>query len=512
MKLLTRVILVFILAIFTASLSLPAVAQAAPNAQDTETPTATATATVTSTAPPEPTPIEPLFGRPQVVIKNYGISGGGAIRAGQDFTIDIQLYNAGQRYATNIQVSFPSGDLVPRDTGGVVVVGEVAPGNHYSLSQRMTAAASVAGPGLLTTEALVSYYDQQGTAYSEKFILAIPVAAPAFSGPAQPTRTPTPVSANRPQLVIATYRTDTEPLQPGATFNIAMELANVGLSGARNVTMIVGGGSVSVDANGTPQPGGVSGGGGEFTNFAPIGSSNVQRVGDIAAGGTLSVGQGLIVNVTTAPGAYPMKITFLYVDEKGNVYKDDQVVTLLVYSLPSVDISFYRDPGAFFTGQPNAVPLQVVNLGRKTAVLGNMRVTSPGATFENAQIFVGSLEPGGYFTLDAMAYPQVGGPLTLEVTIEYSDDFNQPRIITKTLTVEVIEQQMPPEGEPGGEGGGEFPVTPVEESIWQKVWRFILGLFGLDSAAPAQPTTPTEEIPPDGMPAPVPGPVIGPKG
>jgi hypothetical protein len=289
-----------------------------------------------------------------------------------------------------------------------------------------------------------------------------------------------------------------------------MQLSNVGLQTARNVTMIVGGGSASVDANGTPQPGGVSGGSGDFTNFAPIGSSNVQKVGDVPAGGVLAVGQGLIVNVTTAPGAYPMKVSFIYVDEKGTVFKDDQVITLLVYSLPSVDISFYRDPGQFFMGMPNAVPVQVVNLGRKTAVLGNMRVTSPDATFENAQVFVGALEPGGYFTLDAMSYPQTPGTLSLEVTIEYTDDFNQPRTITKTLTVEVLEQEMPPDFNPNeGGGGGEY--MPVEETFWQKVWRFILGLFGLDSAAPTQPTMPTEEVPPsDGMP--MPGPVIGPKG
>lgn len=523
MKTTTRIFLWMTLVVFLSTLGLPGVTLAAPNAQgvDTSTPTATATATPTATATATPPATAtatnvtelppPPFGRPQMVIKSYGISGGGAIRAGQDFTIDIQLYNAGQRHAVNIQVTFPSGDLIPRDTGGVVVVGEVAPSNHYTLSQPMTAALTVSGPGLLTTEALVSYYDMQGNAYSEKFTLAIPLVAPSSGGgPAAPTRTPTPVSSNRPLLVIASYQTDTSPLQPGSTFNISMQLSNVGLQTARNVTMIVGGGSASVDVNGTPQPGGVSGGSGEFTNFAPIGSSNVQKVGDVAAGATMTVSQGLIVNVTTAPGAYPMKISFIYVDEKGGIFKDDQVITLLVYSLPSVDISFYRDPGMFFVGQPNAVPLQVVNLGRKTAVLGNMRVTSPDATFENAQVFVGALEPGGYFTLDAMSYPQTPGSLSLEVTIEYTDDFNQPRTITKTLTVEVMEQDMPPVDPNAGGGGGEY--VPVEETFWQKAWRFILGLLGLDSAPPTQPTVPTEEAPPDGIPVPVPGPVIGPKG
>lgn len=54
-------------------------------------------------------------------------------------------------------------------------------------------------------------------------------------------------------------------------------------------------------------------------------------------------------------------------------------------------------------------------------------------------------------------------------------------------------------------GEGEFPVM-VEETFWQKTWRFILGLFGLDSSAPT--SSDPGAIPPDGeiMPVqPIPG-------
>jgi hypothetical protein len=140
------------------------------------------------------------------------------------------------------------------------------------------------------------------------------------------------------------------------------------------VTMIVGGGSSSGSSNGTPQPGGVSGGSGEFTNFAPVGASNVQTLGDLPQGGAVQARQDLIVNVSTNPGAYPMKVTFSYLNDKAEVINDEQVITLLVYSLPTVDISFYRPPDPFFAGQPGALPIQVVNLGKRLAVLSNQRV------------------------------------------------------------------------------------------------------------------------------------------
>ena len=140
-----------------------------------------------------------------------------------------------------------------------------------------------------------------------------------------------------------------DPLQPGEQFQLGVTVQNMGNTTAKHVTMIVGGGS-SGTSSGTPQPGGVSGGSGEFTNFAPVGSSNIQSLGDIPAGGGLQVLQNLVVNVSTNPGAYPMKITFSYVNAKGEVVNDDQVITLLVYSLPNLDVSFYSSARIIFCG------------------------------------------------------------------------------------------------------------------------------------------------------------------
>jgi hypothetical protein len=290
------------------------------------------------------------------------------------------------------------------------------------------------------------------------------------------------------QLVITSYRADVDPLQPGETFSLGMTVENRGNAGAQRVTMIVGGGTSSgSNNNGTPEPGGggVSGGGGEFTNFAPVGASNVQTLGDIPAGGAVQASQNLIVNVSTNPGAYPMKVTFSYLNPKGEVVNDEQVITLLVYSLPNVDISFYRPPDPFFVGQPGALPIQVVNLGKRLSVLGTMKVETANGTIENGTSLVGSLDAGGYFTLDALIIPEQSGTISLDITIDYTDDFNQPRTITRKLEIEVMEGE--PVMEPGMEGGegGEVVPMPVEETALQKVWRFLLGLFGLDSAPPS---------------------------
>jgi hypothetical protein len=302
-----------------------------------------------------------------------------------------------------------------------------------------------------------------------------------------------------------------------------LNVQNLGNAEARRITMIVGGGSTtSSTADGTPEAGGgVSGGSGEFTNFAPIGTSNVSFLGDLDAGDSLQGSQALIVNAATEAGAYPLKITFIYTDPAGASFTDDQVITLLVYRKPLVEMNFYTEPPPLFAGQPGSLPLQLVNIGNDSTVFGNFSVTAENAQFTNNTIFVGALEPGGFFPLDAQITPEEPGPLELLVSVGFTDDFNQPQVITETLTMEVMEEFS---GEPPLDGGEGFPAgegeipepgpgegaPPGEETVVQRIWRFISGLLGLDSGVPEPefPEGPVEEfpVPGEGEPIPLPGP------
>lgn len=445
---------------------------------------------------PEPTSQPAPFGRPQIVIKSYKANVG-VIQFGQEFNLSVTVHNSGQQGASNVQASFASGDLIPRKTGGVVAIGSIGSDNKASFSQPMTAATDLWGKSMVSVDMTVSYYDEAGVGYSEKFTLVLPLTQPEYVAP---TATPAP-SAKRPQLIISGYDTSEKPLQPGTQFSLQLQLQNVGQIDAHNVVMIAGGGSTSsgTSAEGTPQPGGVSGGGGEFTNFAPVNASNVQSLGNLDVGNSLSASQPLVVNVSTNPGAYPFKITLSYVDEKGLVYNDDQVITLMVYNLPKVEMSFYRPPDPLMAGQPGMLPIQLVNLGRQNVILGNLRIEAQDATVEINQILVGGLEPGYPFTFDPMFIPNRAGKYNLSLTLEYTDDFNQPRTLTQNLEVDVSEMTEEPLPAPDGEMPpiNEDPDS-APESFWQKAWRFVLGLLGLDSSRPE--TQPSDTPPPSEMP------------
>ncbi len=463
--------LVMILAILSGILFAPTAVEAAPVVlQDPSTPTVTPT-----DAPPS------NYERPVIVVDTYSLDQD-TISPGNSFKLFITLFNAGQQYATNVVATFSSGDLMPRETGGVVAVGEIAPGNHREFAQPLFLGTDVWG-AFASINMVVSYTNQTGTTYTETFTITLPVYHVYYVGAtATPTPTQTPVPSVKPQLVITSYSTDVSPLQPGSQFNLSVNVQNMGNSTAKRVTMIVGGGSsISGGDGGTQQPGGISGGSGEFTNFAPIGTSNVQSLGDFSTGYSLPASQPLIVNVSTTPGAYPLKISFVYIDEFNHTYVDDQVITLLVYRLPILEINFYQDVSGIFVGQPNTLPLQVVNLSRNSIVLGNMRISGLSGQFSNNSILVGTLDPGGYFTLDASFIPDLPGSTDLIVSIDYTNDFNLAQVITRTLTVDVIDQPIIEPPIDGGQNGGIDVNPPAPETFLQKVWRFILGLIGLDS-------------------------------
>jgi len=485
-----------LVSVTTLALAQPIAAAPRLQATDTSTPTNTATATPLPTS----TPATPVYTRPLIVLESYG-AGSYAVTRGQEFDLGFRLRNAGSLKARNIVATFSSTDFLMRVTGGVVAAGVIDVGASTGYTQPMTASPSLSEGSIGTLQLTVTYNDDAGHSYSETFNLSIPIGSAPRTPSGFASRTPTP--GYRPQLLVQGYETDPESLSPGSRFTLRMSIVNVGETPARRITMILGGGTSSGPGQGTPganTSGGLSGSGGDFTNFAPVGSSNVQFLGDLPAAGALEASQEMIVNGAAQAGAYALRISLIYTDPRGNTLTDDQVITLLVFSQPILEISFYRPPDPLFAGEPGSLPIQLVNIGRNSAVLGNMEVSAEGAEMSNNVVLVGWLDPGNFYPLDALVVPFEPGPLEVTVAVSYLDDFNQPQEFTRTLSVEVMES-----GGGGGGGGGfsegEIPIEPTasaDESFWRVLWRALLGLLGFDSAPAQAPQEPGifEEIPP----------------
>ncbi len=467
------------------------------------TSTATTKPPPANTAQPTPSNTPPTTGfeRPLLAVDSYSASED-VIRPGDQFDLSIKVANKGQGIANNVVAVFTPGELIPLGTGGMVTVGEIAPGNHGHIKQTLSASYDIYGKSFTSIDVSINYTDDNGVPFSDKLTITLPVYSPAgLWSTATPTPTPTSAPVLRPQLVISSYSADLAKLQPGVQFKLNLGLENLGNANAKRVTMILGGGSTTGnEASGTPGAGGTSGGAADLTNFAPIGSSNIQSLGDLPMGAKLAISQNLIVNVSTNPGAYSMKISFAYLDERGRNFTDDQVITLLVYSLPQVEIGFYRETGPLMVGQPTVLPLHVINMSHKSTILGNMQVAAENIQFTNNNLAIGPLDPGLDFVMDASMTPIQAGPLTLTVTVDYIDDFNQPQKISKNLQVEVAEAPAVEPGVevPGKNGTAGEPLPATAETFLQKIWRLVRGLIGLDSGIATPSATGGNETSPTG--------------
>lgn len=464
------------------------------------------TGTPAETSTPAPTP----FIRPLLVVNSYGASAP-TITPGSNLDFEMTIANAGDAVATNVVATFPGGDFVPRATGGVRALGSLGPGQTVRFWQPLFATDEISGKDTAVLQVVATYTDVNGQSYESTFQLSFPVVPSGGGGVAAtatptPTLTPTAGPRQRPQLLVTTNSTDPEQLQPGSQFALTLTVENQGEANARNVTLILGGGSGgSSTVDGTPEPGGLAGASGTFTEFAPIGSSNVSTIGNLAVGDTRDVTQQLIVNTTTKPGAYPVKVSFVYTDDRGANYVDDQIITLLVFQTPQVEMGFYTEPPPLFAGQQGSLPLQLVNTGRASVVFGNFTVTAENSELSNNAIFVGALESGGFFPLDALITPFEAGPLDLLLSVSYTDDFSRPAVLTQTLTIDVQEEIPFEPVDPGavpGEGiEGEVPVegegdSGGDESLLDRFLRFLRGLFGLGSDTPSD-EQPVEEFVPE---------------
>ena len=288
---------------------------------------------------PLPTSTTIPFARPQIVIDTYTLSVP-AVRYGQDFTLEMRLDNAGGSTAYGIQVTFTSTNLLMLKNGGVISKESLGVVGKIGFSQVMTAAASLVGENRVNVEMSVSYFDDKGAPYTDKFTLVFPSFRQQLWGIHQPCNFH-PNRLRRSQLVVTNYKTDVDPLQPGEQFSLNLTVQNTGSMAAKGVTMIVGGGSsfrlVVHPRAGSPEAAVTSP---ISPRWAPPTSSR-WATSNRGSGAPHRTDRQCLHQ----PGCLPDEDRFFLSGPDGNQVNDEQVITLLVYSLPNVDVGFYQPVG-----------------------------------------------------------------------------------------------------------------------------------------------------------------------
>ncbi len=380
-------------------------------------------------------------GRPQLVIEAAETMPA-VLGPGDAFSLTLALANHGDRTATNVLVGVASSNLAaPAGGGNFVAVGRIGVNQTVTTTLPLVL-GDVTQAGRLNLEIALEYSDYTGSPYSTRQTVGL--------------ETSTALS-DRPQLLIVGSRTEPETLAPGDIFTLTLEVTNVGGGEAQRLTLTLGGE-----------------GGSGLKPFAPLASGNIRFVPRVSAGETVEVVQQLAVDGKADPGAYPLPIALAYDDTRGTRRTDSQLISLLVRRRPYLQIGFYNPVPTATVGIPFPLPVEVTNIGRASVNVSTLEVSSQQLEITNGSLYLGPLDAGTSGSLEALAVAQQGGTAEVLVTVHYLDDFDQPQVVTKTLTVQVeepvaVEQNPPMEQAPEG------------ETVWDRILRFLKGLLGLGS-------------------------------
>jgi hypothetical protein len=265
--------------------------------------------------------------------------------------------------------------------------------------------------------------------------------------------------ADLPQLIVDDYDTNTksEPVSPGEAFTLTLQVSNVGGGRAERLTLTLGG------------EGGTS-----LGPFAPLRSSNVKFVSRVDAGERIAVAQPFVVDGSAESGSYSLPLALAYDDARGTRHTDSQLISLLVRRRPHVQIGFYRPVMTTTVGIPFPLPVEVTNIGRNLLNVSTLELTSEQLEIQDGSLYVGPLDGGTSASLEARATAAASGTAEVLVSVHYLDDFEQQRVLTETLIVEVEEPVVPTpqaDGRPSAQRLGPM----------RRVWRFLRALLGLGS-------------------------------
>jgi hypothetical protein len=125
-------------------------------------------------------------------------------------------------------------------------------------------------------------------------------------------------------------------------------------------------------------------------------------------------------------------------------------------------------------GVPLELPVEVTNIGRTLVNVSTLEMTSEQLEIQDGSLYLGPLDGGTSGSIEATGMAQEGGTAEVQVAVYYLDDFEQSRVVTKTLTVEVEEPVVVPEP-------GEDEDQEEEKGFWDKLLRVLRGLVGLGS-------------------------------
>lgn len=429
-------------------------------------------ATVTPTPAVTPT----AYIRPIVTVLSYGASSR-VLTPGQEIDMEMTVQNTGALTARNVLVAFGEGDLVPRETGGLRSVGDIAPGGSVRFWQPMRVNSAISGyEAVINIE--IRYNDEYGTPYTDRSTLSFEARVPGATRTPSPTPTPTGTLSVRPLVLIEGFETDPEMLTPGTVFDLNIHVVNASGEAARQVIVMLQMGGAAAQ----------QGGQAAASDLAPT-TGSVRYVDQVAPGERVLLAFEMAVDGEAEGGLVPVTLQLSYMDNYNLQHTDTQTISLAVNAVPHLRIGLFEPLPEFIgVGDTFELPVEIINIGTQTVNISTVEVAGDSrVTIEDASLYIGPLDAGTSGSLVALVTAHQAGAIPLEVRVQYLNSFQQPEVLTETISVQV--EAVPAgangsSGNGGSENGGADAGDDGEMTVGERLWRALLGFLGLGTRDP----------------------------
>jgi hypothetical protein len=355
-------------------------------------------------------------GRPILTVRNYAVIPA-TVKAGQEFTVEIEIYNNGSRAGENTMAVFTGGDFLPVGQAGHVLWQLHI--NHTVKVRQQMRAPSTLSSGVHALRVDLSANDYAGNHYD--YPQTIPIEVTAAS---------TGVVSAPPKVVIESAQTEPALLAPGMAFTLTLRLANQGDRTATDLYLGCADDGLAV----------------------PVDGANLSAVGSIAAGREMTVTMPLMLSWdVTRGGRQRLAIDLDYYDAAGATYRDAQTIGIEVDAAlaPSPQIileSYTSDPVSPMPGDSLTLTVRVRNIGTEAARRLSLAFggqdgagLAPFMTLDAGHVaFVGDLPPGEevgmvrHLLLDGTAQPKA---YSLPLILSYSDGRAQSSSMAQSLSL-----------------------------------------------------------------------------
>ncbi|HEX6304242.1 MAG TPA: hypothetical protein VFZ76_08640, partial [Anaerolineales bacterium] len=380
--------------------------------------------------------------RPELVIQSVGTDPD-PIRPEGAFSLTLEVINHGDYTATNVRLAVASTDIaVPKEASNLVVLERLDPDQIETIELALVL-SEAAPSGHTSLPISLEYSDYYLRDYVSEQSIGLNVSDS---------------TASQPLVLLSAYETQPSSLSPGDAFSLRLQLDNVGGNSALQLLVTMG----SME-------------GGDTRPFALLGTGNVRFVQALEAGESVDLEMQIMLDGAAESGVYNLPVSIAYEGEgSGTRQSENQVLNLLVSRRPNLRIDYFEPPGMGQVGQPLELPIEVVNIGRELVNVSTIHVSGEGLRVEEGAAFIGALDAGTAGSIDARAVPEQSGTISVVVSVDYLDDFNQPQSVAQTLSLEV-EQPAPT---PQAPGDGE---SEAATGLWSRIVRILRGLLGLGS-------------------------------